>query len=196
MFLHGLIITVPLILYPHYANASALDIESMNSRGFDINPHGSEKTVTASHAYTNHYETSATVSALEALAAEWKSVAPGAGLLKIGDISLPWGGTMDRKDDWKAQGMSHGFGIEADIGKPGQKQTENAELIRLMCGGGFIVRKEINEGGEPHSHIIYEKELKRVKTLKWPVVALAGAKGEMNCCTAQSISREYQICVE
>lgn len=147
---------------------------------------------TAAHP-ENHYASSATLAALTDLAGAWKRGHPSAPLLEIGNISLPWGGAFDVKEDWKADNMHHAYGIAADIGKTNLNSGERASLIKLMCGSGFYVyNRPGNCAG--HYHAVHREEFRTLKRLNWPVRLPTKAEGAVNCCAVKAGSPAWRKC--
>ena len=147
---------------------------------------------TLTHPY-NHYGTTTTLAGLKSLASAWKKHSPGSQLLEFGNISLPWGGTIDPKNDGKAKSLAHAYGIAADVGKQNYTNDERARLIKLMCGSGFEVYNT-DEGMKAHYHLVHKSELVLLKARKLP----ADFKGEdtdtpIACCTVSPA--DYQKCV-
>ena len=147
---------------------------------------------TAAHP-ENHYGSDATIAALTDLAAAWKKGHPSAPLLEIGNISLPWGGAFDVKNDWKADNMHHAYGIAADIGKGGLTTGERAQLIRLMCGSGFYVYNRTENGLERY-HAVHQEEFRTLKQLNWPVRLPTKTEGAVYCCGAKAGSPAWRKC--
>lgn len=143
----------------------------------------------------NHYGTAVTVAALKDLATAWKNAHSALPLLEIGNISLPWGGALDKNANWKSIDSGHAFGIAADIGKRGFNNDERADIIKLMCGNGFYV-SNTTEDNKEHYHITHKKEFNRIKGLKWPIYLPDKTDGAIiDCCAAKPGSPDYQKCV-
>ncbi|MDT8287795.1 MAG: hypothetical protein RQ748_11855 [Elusimicrobiales bacterium] len=148
--------------------------------------------VTALHPEI-HYGSTATVAALTDLAGAWKTAYPYASVIEIAAISLPWGGAVDAKGDWKTMNIHHAYGIAADIGRTGLSAQEKAGLIKLLCGGGFYVYN-MPESGAEHYHAVHREEFRTLKELRWPVRLPAKAEGAVYCCSAKAGSPAWRKC--
>lgn len=141
----------------------------------------------------NNYVSSVTLAALTDLAGAWKKGHPSAPLLEIGNISLPWGGAFDVKENWKADNMHHAYGIAADIGKTNFTSEERAALIKLICGSGFYVyTRPGNCVGQ--YHLVHREESRTLKRLNWPVKFPTKAEGAVDCCAVKKWSPAWRRC--
>lgn len=85
---------------------------------------------TAKHG-TNHYATSAALSAIPLIASEYHAAFPKDQDLLVNDISLRYGGLFDIGGDWAAPHITHRFGSQVDLQKstiPADHQAKFEEL--------------------------------------------------------------------
>ncbi|MDD4004513.1 MAG: hypothetical protein PHW69_04835 [Elusimicrobiaceae bacterium] len=101
----------------------------------------------------NHFGTQAMNDALTQIAKDWKKTCPKAGVLDINDMSLPWGGRFDIRDDWLEPHRGHIFGTSADIRKWSVHKKNREKLINLMCGPFKVYTEGDSVGEIYHYHL-------------------------------------------
>lgn len=81
----------------------------------------------------NHFGTPALINTIKAVASEYKTAAPDAEPLQIGDMSLFTGGVFDIKHDWTVPHTGHALGTDADIGKNVVPRANREKLLKILC---------------------------------------------------------------
>lgn len=101
----------------------------------------------------NLYGTQVLVSAVISIAEEYGAAFPGADLLRIYDMSLPYGGIVDINNDWKRPFYGHASGIDADISKWRVPAGNRRKLLEIMCKHADTYLEQDVHGKPPYFHI-------------------------------------------
>jgi len=104
---------------------------------------------TTSHPY-NHYGTELLIKTLTQIASEYHSAFPNASLIEINDMSLPWGGLFDIKDNWEKPHNLHRCGNQADIRKVTIPPETREKFLEIAC------KKVIENVGKDEGTVLLE----------------------------------------
>lgn len=139
-----------------YTDASGKELQAMPEKGKNYILYNS--TTAASYHHDSHYGTKEFITALIAIADEYRAAcpAPKAKPLYINDMSLPWGGKFDLNLKWTGERtahVEHRKGLNADISKKLVRKANRAKLLEIMCKKANVGSEGNEKGEAPHYHL-------------------------------------------
>lgn len=133
----------------------------------------------------NHYGSQRLINAITSIATEYTAAYPKE-LLRIYDMSLPYGGIIDVNYDWKIPLYGHTTGIDADISKWRVPLENRQKLLEIMCRYADTYSEQDVPGQPSYFHIRVPNTAGQSPIDNFEKTP----KTTIRCCTGSSINPE------
>lgn len=133
----------------------------------------------------NHYGSQRLINAITAIATEYTAAYPEE-LLRVYDMSLPYGGLIDVNYDWKPPFYGHTTGIDADISKWRVPSENRQKLLEIMCRYADTYSEQDVPGQPSYFHIRVPDAKKQSPADNFE----KAPKTTIRCCNGSSINPE------
>lgn len=133
----------------------------------------------------NHYGSQRLINAITAIATEYTAAYPKE-LLRVYDMSLPYGGIIDVNYDWKSPFYGHTTGIDADISKWRVPLENRQKLLEILCRYADTYSEQDVPGQPSYFHIRVPNAAEQSTADNFE----KAPKTTIRCCNGSSVNPE------